>query len=526
MKIFIFVKIISKILIMKNFVISFCSFLLIFLYGSFSIASARPEKREFRGAWIATVANIDWPSNVNASSEEKRAELIQILDSLRKCKINAVIFQIRPTADALYKSDIEPWSEWITGEQGRAPEPFFDPLQLVVEEAHKRCMEVHAWINPYRVTNFPNYKLAENHIYFKKPHLFKTYGERIYFDPGLDETGDYLIRVLQDIVSRYDIDALHLDDYFYPYPSGGADFPDEETFQNNPRGFTSKADWRRDNVNRIVKRIQDSVKQIKPWVEFGVSPFGVWRNANKDPKGSATKAGVTNYDDLYADVILWADSGWVDYLAPQLYWELGKKVADYAVLAPWWQDNVKNSKLYFGLYASGLEVNKPKAWKTPNELVRQLRFNDECINNDGVIFYSTKYFLKNIQGLQDSLQTDFYRHHALPPQSLWGKKSEAHFPVNLQLDTMDCLSWDAVLADDGEAISYYVVYAFPDSLECDFDDPNYILEITPNTKIQLSDYPHLNNSIYCITVTAVNRFRKESDPYEFIVRTKRLMADK
>ena len=447
--------------------------------------------------------------------------MIQILDSLRKCKVNAVIFQIRPTADALYKSSIEPWSEWLTGQQGSEPYPYFDPLELVVEEAHKRCMEVHAWINPYRVTNFKNYKLVPDHIYFQKPYLFKEYGGRIYFDPGLEETGDYLIKVLQDIVSRYDVDALHLDDYFYPYPAGGWDFPDEETYQSNPRGFTRKTDWRRDNVNRIVQRIQDSVKSLKPWVEFGVSPFGVWRNMNKDSKGSATQAGVTNYDDLYADVILWADSGWVDYLAPQLYWEIGKKVADYAVLAPWWQDNVKNCKLYFGLYASGLEVNKPKVWKTPNELIRQLRFNEECITNDGVIYYSTKYFLKNIQGLQDSLRTQFYTNHSLPPQSIRGMESEAHFPVNLQLDTLDCLSWDAVHADGGEAISYYVVYAFPDSLECDFDNPDYILEITPNTKVQLSDYPFLNNSIYCITVTAVNRYRKESDPYEFVVRTKK-----
>ena len=505
---------------MRNKSVHFCFYLLFFLGCCWTIF-ATPEKREFRGAWIATVANIDWPSNVNATSDEKVAELIQILDSLRKCKVNAVIFQIRPTADALYRSEIEPWSEWITGVQGKISEPYFDPLQVVIDEAHKRCMEVHAWINPYRVTNFKNYKLAENHIYFQKPHLFKQYGGRIYFDPGLEETGDYLIRVLQDIVSRYDVDALHLDDYFYPYPVSGSDFPDEETFRANPRGFKLKADWRRDNVNRIVKRIQDSIKQLKPWVEFGVSPFGVWRNGNKDPQGSATQAGVTNYDDLYADVILWADSGWVDYLAPQLYWELGKKVADYAVLAPWWQEHVKNSKLYFGLYASGMEVNKQKSWKTPNELIRQLHFNKENITNDGVIYYSTKYFLKNLQGLQDSLRKSFYTTHTLPPESKRGGEFKVYSPINLKLDSLDKLSWNPILAEGGEAISYYVVYAFPDSIECDFDNPNYILELTTDTQLNLSNYRHLNNSDYCISVTAVNRYRRESCPEEFVVRIKR-----
>ena len=476
------------------------------------------KKREMRGVWIATVANIDWPSSRDSSSSFQKQELILLLDSLSKCGINTVIFQIRPTADALYRSDIEPWSEWLTGEQGKSPDDSsFDPLQVVVEESHKRCMEVHAWINPYRVTNTPKSKLTPNHIYYKKPYLFKQYGDKIFFDPGQDETADYLLKVLKDILVRYDIDAFHLDDYFYPYPVGGKDFPDEETFKKNPNGFTNKADWRRDNVNRIVMRIQQMVKEEKSWVQFGVSPFGVWRNKAKDEKGSDTKAGVTNYDDLYADVWLWAEKGWIDYIAPQLYWEIGKSVADYAILAPWWRANVPAScQLYFGLYASGLEVNKPKAWKTPNELVRQMKFNQECVDIEGLLFYSTHYLLRNPQGLLDSLKTQYYAYPALPLEMK--TSAEAHFPLNLRLEEDSVLRWDPVVAEGGESVSYYVVYAFPDSSNCDFDDPKNIITKTTETAIDLKKIPGWKKSVmYNLTVTSVNRFRKESDPYEFVL---------
>lgn len=208
------------------------------------------KKREMRGAWVATVANIDWPTDRTALAEQQKEELIRTIDSLHRTGVNAIMFQVRPTADALYKSDLEPWSEWLTGEQGKAPSSDFDPLQTAVEECHKRCMELHAWINPYRVTNTPNAKLAPNHIYFKKPELFIQYGEKIYFDPGRSETADFLLKVLKDMVTRYDVDGLHLDDYFYPYPISGKEFPDEATFKANPRGFKNKGDWRRDNVTK------------------------------------------------------------------------------------------------------------------------------------------------------------------------------------------------------------------------------------------------------------------------------------
>lgn len=473
-------------------------------------------KREMRGAWIATVANIDWPSNKNSNSEVQKQEMILLLDSLRNNGINAVIFQCRPTSDALYKSEIEPWSEWLTGEQGKAPSDIhFDPLQFVIDEAHRRCMEVHAWINPYRVTNTPDAKLAQGHIYFKKPHLFRLYGEKIYFDPGLKETEDHLIMVLKDMVRRYDVDALHLDDYFYPYPVAGKDFPDEETFRKNPKGFKNKADWRRDNVNQTVRRIHEMLQEEKPWVQFGISPFGVWRNQTKDADGSATQAGVTNYDHLYADVLLWAKEGWIDYIAPQLYWEIGKKVADYEVLSLWWRKHIPTTcNLYFGLYASGLEVNKTAAWKKPNEVVRQLNYNKECsINVEGVLFYSTHYFLKTPQGLLDSLKKSHFAYLALPPEMRRG--DEAFSPLNVRIES-DTLKWDPVISEEGDVISYYVVYAFPDTAECDFEDVRFLVNCQTEPNYWIDSARFSKDCRYNFTVTAVNRFRKESEPSQFV----------
>ncbi|MBQ0007298.1 MAG: family 10 glycosylhydrolase, partial [bacterium] len=313
------------------------------------------KKFEFRGAWIATVANIDWPTQYGLTPDIQRKEMIWLLDSLASLHFNAIIFQVRPTSDAFYKSGIEPWSYYLTGKQDKEPEPFYDPLAFVIYEAHKRNIDVHIWINPYRVLNGGDVgMLSSNHLFFKKPHLFVKYGGKYYFNPGFDETRQYLISVVEDIVRRYDIDAVHFDDYFYPYRVAGEEFPDQATFKNYPRGFKNKDDWRRNNVNMAILEIGQAIKRIKPWVEFGISPFGVWRNSNRDACGSKTTAGTTNYDDLYADVRLWLKKGWIDYVAPQLYWEIGKKAADYKILIEWWNENSFGKNLYIGLYASGL----------------------------------------------------------------------------------------------------------------------------------------------------------------------------
>ena len=328
----------------------FISLFLVVLQGN-----AQP-KFEMRGAWIATVANIDWPKSPGLTVDEQKQQMIEILDTMQSLNMNSIVFQIRPTADAFYDSEHEPWSYFLNGEQGLAPEPYFDPLDFVIGEAHKRFIEVHVWLNPYRVLNNDNLSvLHKDHLYYRQPELFVKYGNQYYFNPGLDQTRTYLKTIVEDVVSRYDIDAIHFDDYFYPYRIAGQPFPDQNTFKAHPRGFTNIEDWRRNNVDLIIAELSEAIKAIKPWVEFGISPFGVWRNASKDPvRGSKTRAGQTNYDDLYADILKWLDEGTIDYVVPQLYWEIGKTVADYSILADWWSKYSFNRNLYIGLFTSYL----------------------------------------------------------------------------------------------------------------------------------------------------------------------------
>ena len=363
----------------------------------------------FRGAWIATVANIDWPSVEAVGDKEKQqAEMVWILDSLASLGINAVIFQVRPTADALYYSKYEPTSHWLMGTQGDSLT--WDPLEWTIEEAHKRNMEVHVWLNPYRVNlaKTDTSEICADHIWRQHPEWFWCYAKQWYFDPGLPITREWICTIVQDIVSRYDIQAIHMDDYFYPYPQGKQPLPDTKTFERFPRGFTDIRDWRRDNVNMAIQAISQTIKECKPEVEFGISPFGVWRNADVDSTGSATKAGITNYDDLYADIRLWIREGWIDYVLPQLYWEIGKKVADYEVLAHWWANEVKGTKckLYIGMAPYRLEGASAKTpWGQGNEIGRQMKLNRTIPEISGECFYSTRPLLRNPRGVCDTIKS-------------------------------------------------------------------------------------------------------------------------
>ena len=362
----------------------------------------------FRGAWIATVANIDWPTpEAVGDTAKQQAEMTWILDSLQSLGINAVIFQVRPTADALYRSEYEPSSHWLMGTQG-APLTY-DPLEWTIEQAHNRGMEVHVWLNPYRVNlaKTDTSVIAPNHIFRQHPEWFWCYAKQWYFDPGLDATREWICTIVQDIVYRYDIQAIHMDDYFYPYPQGKQALPDEATFAKYPRGFTDIRDWRRDNVNLAIQAISETIRECKPEVQFGISPFGVWRNASVDSTGSATTAGITNYDDLYADIRLWIRNGWIDYVLPQLYWEIGKKVADYEILAHWWANEVRgtNCKLYIGMAPYRLENASPKTpWGQGNEIGRQMQLNRTIPEITGECFYSTRPLLRNPRGVCDTIR--------------------------------------------------------------------------------------------------------------------------
>jgi uncharacterized lipoprotein YddW (UPF0748 family) len=383
----------------------------ILVFFLLSLSEAVFALMPFRGAWIATVANIDWPSkDAVGYSELQQSEMTFILDSLQSLGINAVIFQVRPTADALYRSEYEPTSHWLTGKQG-AP-LLYDPLEWVIQEAHKRQMEVHVWLNPYRVniSKTDTSEFCSNHLWRQHRDWFWEYNKQWYFDPGLDVTREWICTIVQDIVTRYDIQAIHMDDYFYPYPAGGKPLPDAATFAQYPRGFTDIRDWRRNNVNLAIQDIYRTIKECKPTVEFGISPFGVWRNAKVDSTGSATTAGITNYDDLYADIRLWIQKGWIDYVLPQLYWEIGKKAADYEILAHWWANEVRGTscKLYIGLAPYRLENATQKTpWGQGNEISRQMRLNRTIPEITGECFYSTRPLLRNPRGVCDSIQA-FY----------------------------------------------------------------------------------------------------------------------
>ncbi len=387
---------------------------IILLVLTFSTLTAGAEM-PFRAAWIATVANIDWPQpETIGQSEAQQAQMITLLDSLQALGMNAIIFQVRPTADALYLSELEPTSHWLTGTQGHwGDQTPYDALRFVCREAHQRGMEVHVWLNPFRLTlhTMSPDMLADDHIYRVHPEWFWRYGKQWYFDPSLPATRDWICMVVEDLCCRYDIDAIHMDDYFYPYPIAKTPLPDRKQFEADPRGFTAIGDWRRDNVNLTIQAIHNMIQRTRPEVQFGISPFGVWRNQDRDSLGSATKAGMTNYDDLYADILLWIRNGWIDYVVPQLYWEIGKKIADYEVLAHWWADAVRGTdvKLYIGMAPYRLGgANEAAAWKTGNEIARQMRLNRTIPEITGECFYSTRPLLMNPLGVCDSIKS-FYQ---------------------------------------------------------------------------------------------------------------------
>lgn len=378
---------------------------------------AQQASPEFRAAWIATVANIDWPNKGTIDPVKQREEYIRLLDMHKRNGLNAVIVQVRPAADALYPSAYEPWSEWLTGQQGRPPIPYYDPLQFMIGEAHKRGMEFHAWLNPYRaVFNIKTTVLDKNHTARLFPEWFLTYGDKKYFDPGNKNAQQFVVNVVRDLVKRYPVDGVHFDDYFYPYRIAGKEFPDDKTYNVFGKGMT-RDEWRRSNVDSVIRQLAVAIKAEKPWVKFGISPFGVWRNQDKDPRGSLTKAGQTNYDDLYADILLWLEQGWIDYVAPQLYWEFGHNAAPFEVLLDWWSKNTYGKHCYIGLgiYRAGSN----NAWRDRNQLPRMISAIRNTPNMHGVIYFSSKSFEKNPNGWNDSLRLNYYNQAATIPSMDW-----------------------------------------------------------------------------------------------------------
>ncbi|MET9625120.1 family 10 glycosylhydrolase [Streptomyces sp. NPDC006464] len=376
------------------------------------------RRREFRGVWLATVANRDWPSRAGLTAEEQRAELLAHLDTAVACRLNAVVLQVRPTADALWPSPYEPWAQCLTGVQGR--DPGWDPLGTAVAEAHDRGLELHAWFNPYRVANHTDpARLVAGHPARLHPEWVLPYGGKLYYNPGLPEVRRFVQDAMLDAVRRYDVDAVHWDDYFYPYPVAGQVFDDDAAYAEYGADFPDKATWRRNNTDLLVSETAARIKEIDRHVDFGVSPFGVWRNAATDPEGSDTSAGVQTYDDLHADTRKWVREGWIDYIAPQLYWNIGFAAADYAKLLPWWDEVVRDTGvgLYVGeaLYKCG-DPAQPAAWQDPAELSRHLTLAARHPGVRGHCFFSAKEVGSDRIGAMAAVVADHYPTRIRPPR--------------------------------------------------------------------------------------------------------------
>lgn len=391
--------------------------LFLLLFTGRNIAQAPAE---FRGVWVATVDNIDWPSQGNFNSDSQKVEFIRLLDGHQRNGLNAIIMQVRPATDAFYPSQYEPWSEWLTGVQGQPPSPYYDPLAFMISETHKRGMVFHAWLNPYRAEfNITKASNSNNHITKLHPEWFLTYGNMRYFDPGNKQVQDYVTEVVKDVVRRYDIDAIHFDDYFYPYRIAGQQFPDDESFVKYGNGML-KDDWRRSNTDSIIAMLSRGIKQENSKCQFGISPFGVWRNKDKDPvEGSNTNGASSNYDDLYADILLWLKKGWIDYVAPQLYWEFGHKIAPFETLLDWWSKHSYGKHCYIGL---GIyKYNSNAAWKDVQQLPRQVEAIRQMPNMKGMIFFSSKTFESNPNGWADTLRLKYFKEPAAVPEMEWLK---------------------------------------------------------------------------------------------------------
>lgn len=484
-------------------------FLLLMAGGVFAqvqTGSAYP-KREFRAAWIQSVNG----QFRGMPTEKLKQNLIGQLNSLQKAGINAIIFQVRPEADALYASRLEPWSRFLTGVQGKAPEPYWDPMQFMIDECHKRGMEFHAWINPYRTKTTLKSELAPNHVYNIHPEWFVTYGDQLYFDPALPESRRHICMVVSDIVSRYDVDAIHMDDYFYPYPIKGKDFPDDASFARFGGGFSNKGDWRRSNVNVLIKKLHETIREIKPWVKFGVSPFGIYRNESSDPLGSKTK-GLQNYDDLYADVLLWAREGWIDYNIPQIYWHIGHPVADYETLVKWWARNTENRPLFIGQSVMNTVQNADPKNPSINQLPRKMALQRAYQTIGGSCQWPASAVVENAGKYRDALIAEYHKYPALPPVfDFMDNEAPAKVRRMKSVWTEDgyILFWTAPkYKEEMNRAVQYVVYRFNDKEKVNIDDPSHIVAITRDNFYKL---PYEDGKTrYRYVVTALDRLHNES----------------
>lgn len=433
-------------------------------------------KNEFRAVWIATVVNIDWPKSGSDPIEKQKTDYIEILDTYKKLNYNAVIVQIRSVGDAFYPSKLAPWSKYLTGKEGRPPAPYFDPLEWMITEAHSRGFEFHAWLNPYRATmNLNTADLSPQHDFFKHPEWMIKYGGKYYYNPALPEVQTHLIKVVDEVVRNYDIDAIHFDDYFYPYKIPGENFNDTASFKKYGEGM-SLPDWRRLNVNNFVKYCSYSIKTIKPWVQFGISPFGVWRNKSVDPRGSDTNSGQTNYDDLFADPMEWMEKCWIDYLLPQLYWSIDHRTASYAKLIKWWAENSINTAIYIGNGSYKVNTDSDKKWNIPSEIPNQIDMTRSYTNIGGNAFFSAKSFVNRNKAVTDLLMQNQYKYPALPYVVPKSRRTDIEFPTVHSIKTNNLTSNVTLNYPSFSKIRYVMVYEAKNNSKININDPSQIID--------------------------------------------------
>jgi len=471
-----------------------------------------PPKREFRAAWVATVDNVDWPTARGFDTRAQQSELVTIFNNLKANGISVAVFQVRSECDAMYQSSLEPWSYYLTGVQGSGPSPFYDPLEFAVEAAHGRGMELHAWFNPYRAYRHTNsYTTAPNHVTNLHPEWVITTSKGYKFlDPGKPEVRDFVAGVIADVMRRYDIDGIHMDDYFYPYTEYGTWSGDEVSFRADPRGFASIHDWRRDNVSLLLRMIRDSIRVISPHVKLGMSPFGIWKN--NVPPGIV---GLDSYSVLYCDAIAWLRDRSIDYMTPQLYWQIGGP-QDYARLMAWWADSADayGRHLYPGL--ASYRINSHN-W-SPTEITNMLRLNRANPAVGGEMYFRANSGINdNPKGFADSLRNDFYRYPALHPVMAWKDTLRPFPPRGIRYAYhaqagRTVLQWELPLtAPDGDSASRYAVYLFDHyPAAAEFEDPRNLLSLEGRRYIALPEDAGGTGSLF-LAVTALDRNYNESD---------------
>jgi len=476
------------------------------------ISTAQNPKREMRGIWVATVSNIDWPSSNTLTTKEQKREAIELLDHIKSLGFNTVFLQIRPASDALYSSSLEPWSQVLTSKAGQAPKPFYDPLNFWIDKAHQRGIELHAWINPYRAAMKASAPLPDTHPAKTHPEWFLTYGDKLYFDPGRPESKHHINKIVKEIISNYEIDGIHMDDYFYPYPIAGVEFPDSLSYEkygkiNFPE---NKNDWRRDNVTQTIESLHQTIKSEKPWIAFGISPFCVWRNQVDDTRASDSRAGATNYDHLYADILKWMENGWMDYVAPQIYWETSHPAANFVKLTQWWNDNNYETPVFIGHGTYKIGSAKPD-WQSPQQMPQQFRLGRAQPNIKGSISFSYKHFKRNLLGFQDSLKTDLFNTIALTPAYHSSQNSNPENPIIKLKVTGRRLKWK--LNKYSKVDDYrYIIYTYSPNQQPDYNDPSLIIDITGLTKYKFPKQKKGIRSVGYVRISVVDKNRMESLP--------------